>query len=289
MQILAAYTESFCIITPGGFLYRGVLYKYMLAEGCTMRPDELKQALRHSAMTYAQTRGFNVDSSPKSAIIFKKIADAFCHASFDAIRKNADWFSRTQKSHQNLPGVMEMQSSNSSDALLMNIFCHPMLISWKGVADVLGFKPANPAFGFKALVEKKGTNGDKTEIDMVIGNYFVEAKLTESDFTDKDVVEVNKYKKFVQHFHTNCLPIHNGCYQNYQIIRNLLAAIQHEKQHMLLCDERRPDLARRYMETVCCLRDQQIRKRCRVVFWQEVQRACGKDLGLFLQSRYGLC
>ena len=31
MQILAAYTESFCIITPGGFLYRRVLYKYMLA------------------------------------------------------------------------------------------------------------------------------------------------------------------------------------------------------------------------------------------------------------------
>ena len=30
MQTLAAYTESFCIITPGGFLYRRVLYKYML-------------------------------------------------------------------------------------------------------------------------------------------------------------------------------------------------------------------------------------------------------------------
>ena len=31
MQILDAYTESFCIITPGSFLYRRVLYKYMLA------------------------------------------------------------------------------------------------------------------------------------------------------------------------------------------------------------------------------------------------------------------
>jgi hypothetical protein len=30
MQSVAAYTESFCIITPGGFLYRRVLYKYML-------------------------------------------------------------------------------------------------------------------------------------------------------------------------------------------------------------------------------------------------------------------
>jgi len=31
MQTLAAYTESFRIITPGSFLYRRVLYKYMLA------------------------------------------------------------------------------------------------------------------------------------------------------------------------------------------------------------------------------------------------------------------
>jgi hypothetical protein len=31
MQVLAAYTESFCIITPGSLLYRRVLYKYMLA------------------------------------------------------------------------------------------------------------------------------------------------------------------------------------------------------------------------------------------------------------------
>ena len=30
MQILDAYAESFCIITPGGVLWRRVLYKYML-------------------------------------------------------------------------------------------------------------------------------------------------------------------------------------------------------------------------------------------------------------------
>jgi len=88
---------------------------------------------------------------------------------------------------------------------------------------------------------------------MAIGNHFVEAKLTEADFTDKDVADLQKYKNFGLHFHTDCLPIHSDRYQNYQIIRNLLAAIQHEKRHMLLCDERRPDLARRYMETVCCL------------------------------------
>ncbi len=250
-----------------------------------MRPDELKQVLRQSALDYAVEHGFDVDSLPRSAVLFKNIENAFCPASFDAISKRTDWLARTKKPHR----VMEMQSSNSSDALLMSIFCHPMLASWKGVADVLGFDPINPAFGFKALVEKEGTNGDSTEIDMAIGNHFVEAKLTEEDFTEKDVAEVQKYKRFGLCFHVNSLPINNGRYQNYQIIRNLLAAIQHEKRHMLLCDERRSDLARRYMETVCCLRDQQQRESCRVVFWQEVQRACGKDLGSFLHSRYGIC
>lgn len=254
-----------------------------------MRPTELKDVLRQSALDYAREHGFDVDSSHKSAVLFKNAANAFCPASFTAISKHADWLSRTMKPHQNVANVMEMQSSNSSDALLMNIFCHPMLASWKGVADILGFEPVNPTFGFKALVEKEDTNGDTTEIDMAIGNHFVEAKLTEEDFTDKDVAEVQKYKSFSLHFHTDFLPIHNDRYQNYQIIRNLLAAIQHEKRHMLLCDERRPDLARRYMETVCCLQDQQLRRSCRVVFWQEVQRACGQDLGSFLHSRYGIC
>ena len=254
-----------------------------------MRPDQLKQEIRHSAEKYAQSNGLKIDASPKSAVIFENLSDTFCTKTYTAIANNDDWYRRIQKSHQNLPGVLEMQSSNSSDALLMNTFCHPKISSWKGVSDLLGFKLGNPIFGFKAKVEKEGTDGDATEIDMVIGDYFVEAKLTESDFTDKDAAEVEKYLRLTVCFHSDCLTVHDGRYQNYQIIRNLLASAQHWKQHMLLCDERRPDLARRYMETVCCLRDVQFRKRCRVVFWQELQRVCGKDLGVFLYERYGLC
>ena len=253
-----------------------------------MRSEQLRENLRLSALGYAKEQGFDVDSSPKSAVIFNELANAFYPQSFEAISKNTDWLARTKKPHQNLPGRFEMQSSNSSDALLMNIFCHPKLVSWKGVAKIFDSKSVSPKFGIKAWVEKEGTNGDATEIDMAFGEYFVEAKLTESDFTEKDIAEVEKYTGLAQHFQVDCLPIKKGRYQNYQIIRNLLAAIQHQKQHMLLCDERRSDLVRQYMETVCCLRDPQVRRKCRVVFWQEVQRACGRRLGLFLQSRYGI-
>ena len=253
-----------------------------------MRPNELKQAIRQSSLEYAREHGFEIDSSPKSAVLFKNLADAFHPASFDSIKAHPDWFVRTEKPHQNVSNFKEMQSSNSSDALMMNIFCHPKLTTWKGVTDVLGFNPANPTFGVKALVKKEGTAGDMTEIDMALCDAFVEAKLTEEDFTDKDISEVKKYKNFDIHFHVDCLPIHNNRYHNYQIIRNLLAAIQYMKRHILLCDERRPDLVRRYMETVCCLKDPQIRKSCRVIFWQELKRACGEDLGSFLYSRYGI-
>ncbi|MDD2276944.1 MAG: hypothetical protein PHP56_10475 [Smithellaceae bacterium] len=254
-----------------------------------MYTNELKQSIRQSSLEYAREHGFDVDSSPKSAVIFKNLSDTFHPASFDAIKKNIDWFARLDKHHQNISNIKEMQSSNSSDALLMNIFCHPKLATWEGVADILGFYPLKPTFGEKPKIYKEGTDGDMTEIDMSLCDTFVEAKLTEEDFTDKDISEVLKYKNFKMHFHVDYLPIHNNRYQNYQVIRNLLAAIQHKKRHILLCDERRPDLARCYMETVCCLKDPHNRKNCRVIFWQEIKRACGDDLGSFLCSRYGIC
>lgn len=253
-----------------------------------MRPIDLRTTLRESTLDFAKQHGFEVDTSHKSAVIFKNIADAFLPESFGAIRQNPDWANRTTKPHQTISGAMEMQSSNSSDALLMNVFCHPKLVTWKGVTNILGFNPIEPKFGYNAYVEKEGTDGDSTEIDMVVGDFFIEAKLTEPDFTKKDIIEVTKYKQFDQSFHTECLPTQGDCYKNYQIIRNLLATIQHNKHHVLLCDERRPDLVRSYMETVSCLRDHLHRRKCKVVFWQEIQRACGDNLGSYLYSRYGL-
>lgn len=182
-----------------------------------------------------------------------------------------------------------MQSSNSSDALLMNIFCHPKIASWKGVQKVLGFVPTAPVFGLKARVAKRGTVGDHTEIDLAIGNCFAEAKLTEADFTDKPKSEVEKYNSFKAVFHTDALEQDNDSYRHYQVIRNVLAAFEHNKDHILLCDQRRPDLVRDYLTTITCIREVQFRRRCRVVFWQEIVQSSGKELRLFLDEKYGIC
>jgi len=253
-----------------------------------MKAAELRLLLRESAKEYATAHGLPVDSSYASALIFKEAASNFCPASYEAIQRNPDWLNRTTKPHSKVAGVAEMQSSNSSDALLMSVFCHPRISAWKGAADLLGFVPGIPVFGFKPLVAKQGTNGDETEIDLLLDDCFIEAKLTEQDFTDKKVADVVKYTAFTKHFHTDNLPVSNGCFQNYQLIRNFLAAIQHGKSHILLCDERRADLVRSYLETVSCLRDSDHRKKCRVIFWQDIQRVCGADLALFLDSKYGI-
>ena len=253
-----------------------------------MTSQELKLTLRELAQHYAQKHNVQIDSSHQTAILFCDLEDNFNPDSFRHIQQNQDWFKRTRKSHQNVKNALEMQSSNSSDALLMNVFCHPNIVKWQGLRNLLNVSEINPVFGFKARVTKNDGKGDTSEIDMVLGDLLIEAKLTEGDFTQKDASLVKEYDGLTEHFHEDFLSRQDNLVDNYQVLRNLLAAIQHSKQHVLLCDDRRPDLVRRYMDTVSCLRDAHMRKRCRVVFWQQIRKACGAGLGSFLTEKYGL-
>lgn len=63
--------------------------------------------------------------------------------------------------------VKELDSCNSSDALLMNIFCHPRIDDWKSPKKLLGiFNIGEAKFGFLAKVKKSNGQDDATEIDM---------------------------------------------------------------------------------------------------------------------------
>ncbi len=253
-----------------------------------MTTIELRSELKRLAEAYAAQKNLQVDHSHLSAAIFKTVEDNFFPESFKAIQKVSDWSKRLEKSHQKVSGAMEMQSSNSSDALLTNIFCHPKIGNWKGVRDLLGVASIDPVFGFKPKVRKDGSEGDRTEVDLALNGIFVEAKLTESGFIEKEVVKVEQYTGLRAVFHIESLRRKGDKFMNYQVIRNLLAAVQLEKRHLLLCDERRPDLARSYFETVVCLRKETDRKNCGVIFWQELARVCGKDLKEYLAQRYGI-
>ena len=182
-----------------------------------------------------------------------------------------------------------MQSSNSSDALLMNIFCHPSIRKWTGVKKLLGDDLESIDFGFPGSVRISNGQTDTTEIDMALSDVFCEAKLTESDFTHKRPSVVENYEGLDETFHVKALLRMGDDYDNYQIIRNLLAASQHGRKHILLCDERRPDLVRRYLTTVSCIRDVHWRMKFRIIFWQEIVAACGSSLRKWAEEKYGLC
>jgi len=115
----------------------------------------------------------------------------FLSASYRAILGRPDWRRRLQKVHtqgrRSLPAKdglwRELDSSLSSDALLMNIFCYPGVTRRAEVCRILGLEAGNlPEFGFMPRVPLLSEATERTEIDMKLGGMLFEAKLTEGDF-----------------------------------------------------------------------------------------------------------
>src|SRR5437764_14770176 len=99
----------------------------------------------------------------------------FHPASYKAILSNADWNCRFNKVHsqkKSLPAAehgrwKELDSCNSSDALLMNVFCYPRVLESSHLRALLNLHDeVAPEFGVKARVPLKNVKFDRTEIDM---------------------------------------------------------------------------------------------------------------------------
>jgi hypothetical protein len=101
----------------------------------------------------------------------------------------------------------ELDSSMSSDALLMNIFCTPGVAESPTVRDALGVDvQAVPVFGWKARVPLTNGRFDRTEVDMRFGDLLVEAKLTEVGFQTRAADIVEAYRDFDAAFDRDRLP-----------------------------------------------------------------------------------
>ena len=254
--------------------------------------DELVK-LANAPAFKVKHKTFPAGQEPRSAVIFNTVDDNFHPKSIKQAKEKADWRKRLEKKHTHFKdnGVKEMQSSNSSDALAMNIFCHPDLPGWKGVAQLFNVDSiTNIDFGYNPKLLKNGINEPTpTEVDLYLNQTFIcEAKLTESDFTEKAKTSVELYDDFSTVFEVSALKQTETSYHNYQLIRNILAAYSEQKQFYLLCDARRPDLARSFFETVRCIKDVNLRLRCNILYWQDIAAACGQDLRDFLAEKYGI-
>jgi hypothetical protein len=258
----------------------------------------------------------------------------FHPASYAAICANPDWQRRLTKVHTahrrsraraDWPW-MELDCANSSDALLMNIICHPKVFNGKtlapAVARLLGVDPVTqPIFGIRPGVPLCGNLKDRTEIDLQLNNLFVEAKLTETSFQTAKPSLIERYRDLETVFDRDRLPrklIYPAAshppaedfsqiedvappepsnptpkpsrilIDGYQLIRNVLAAYASEASFCVFCDARRHDLIETWYSILSAVHRPTFAARLKLLTWQELSTTLPKDLQHFLDTKYGI-
>jgi len=226
----------------------------------------------------------------------------FIDASYLAALADVHWAVRLNKPHPRrgaLPpdrgsAAKELDSCTSSDALLINVMCHPG--SGPAVAKVLG-ADGPPELGIGGAVPLRSGSGlvaDRSEIDLGFRgdrgslSLIVEAKLTERDFTNKERSIVERYADFAAVFEPAGLRQTADEVGDYQLIRNLLAAHYHGARFVLLYDERRSDLLERFDHVIAAVRPKSLVARSRAVTWQELSVVGEAELREFLEQKYGI-
>ena len=264
----------------------------------------LRRELSHLALQYALKHELphclSYGRSP--TVCFESYGDSrhgnFLPATYKAILRNPNWKRRLEKVHSqgrtSLPhnenGIRrELDACTSSDALLMNVFCHPSVLKDGPLSSILGLAPgAVSNFGFRPRVPLKSGKFDRTEIDLRLGDLLIEAKLTEGDFQRAPKGAVHAYRDFNEVFDAEELPQTAADFLSYQLIRNVLAAHASGCEFCVLADARRPELIEDWYGVMRCVRPVELRIRCKVLTWQELAKALPSRLQEFLSEKYGI-
>jgi hypothetical protein len=261
---------------------------------------ELSQRAGQYAIEHGLPHCLSYGQSP--TVCFEPYGDSrhgnFWPTTYKAILKNPNWQRRLQKVHaqgrKSLPryekGVRrELDTCSSSDALLMNIFCHPGVFRNGQVSSTLGLKPSHiPNFGFRPRVPLANGRFDRTEVDLRLGDLLVEAKLTENDFQRASKAAVRAYRDFSEIFDEADLPQTERDFLSYQLIRNVLAAHASDCAFCVLIDARRPELMEDWYAVMKCVRPVDLRVSCKALTWQELAKALPSRLQEFLSEKYGI-
>jgi len=222
----------------------------------------------------------------------------FYAASYKAILKQPEWAARLAKSYTASARVprrhdrkrYELDCANSSDALLMNVFCCPRVMEREALCALLGVeRGCVPEFGVRVGVTLHKEHVDRTEIDMRLGGLLVEAKLTETGFQTAPMRLLERYVALDEVFDVEELRrTANGRVRGYQLIRGALAAHASGGEFAVLCDARRRDLAEEWFGVMAAVRSYVFRSRLKMVTWQEVAGTLPRGLREFLAGKYGV-
>lgn len=221
----------------------------------------------------------------------------FHAAAYKMICNDREWARRLNKVHTAYKRARprsdwewkELDCSHSSDALLMNIFCYPEVTTRVDTHTLLGVdRNVIPEFGFKPRTPLQNGKSDTTEIDLRLGELFIEAKLMESDFQCADSQLISRYRDLEIVFTPSELPTRNGRQSSYQLIRGVLAAYANKGSFCVFCDARRPDLIEAWYRVMSAVRLMDFRWRLKLLTWQELSKTLPKDLQDFLIAKYGI-
>jgi hypothetical protein len=263
----------------------------------------LRSELILRAQTFALTRqlSYQRTDGPIPGIIFGCDAEGrhgnFHPSSYRQISERLEWARRLNKIHTAYKRAWlrsdwewkELDCATSSDALLMNIFCHSPGKENLAMQGMLGIEANTIAvFGFKPRTPLKNGRGDNTEIDMKYGDLLVEAKLTESDFQSSRPELVTRYRDFETVFEVSDLPVRYGRLRSYQLIRGTLAAYANHFGFCVLCDSRRPELIEDWYQIMHAVQLVELRPQLKVLTWQELASVLPEDLQHFLSEKYGI-
>jgi hypothetical protein len=221
----------------------------------------------------------------------------FLPASYRRILQQAGWKARLSKVYTGSRFIprkadrtrYELECANSSDALLMNIFCYPGVLRRPALCSLLGVDSGlSPAFGVRPGVPFKNGRTDRSEMDLKLGTLFVEAKLTEGDFQTARFDLVHRYRDLETVFDVARLPNSKERFRSCQLIRGALAAHAHAASFAIFCDQRRQDLIEDCFETISAVTSAELRCRMSVVTWQELASTLPPKVRTFLAEKYGI-
>jgi hypothetical protein len=223
----------------------------------------------------------------------------FHPASFKCIRKRPEWNRRLQKSHTSARRNLvshdserrELDTAASSDALLMNIFCHPQVFAGcSQLRLLLGTEPPERLqFGCKPRIPLIAHHVERTEVDLRIGDLLIEAKLTETEFQRAPRMRVERYRDFESVFDLAMLPQTTESYLHYQLIRGVLSAFAEQgTRYCVICDARRPDLIEAWFMVARAVKLASLRARLQLVTWQEIAGTLPNSMQHWLAGKYGI-
>jgi len=194
----------------------------------------------------------------------------------------------------------DVDSCTSSAAILLSVFGSDAarrailgpLFGFAGNPNVEFEFPACLAW-INGQVEPRSTridvridDRDRSVVSVVIPLH-IEAKLAEADFSKKAADCVQNYARLHEVFDIERLR-QGAKYKHYQLIRNVLAAVQHKCRFCLLFDARRDDLLTAWNEVMAAVLEESVRARCFTRTWQSVAALVPPQLSQYLKEKYSI-